>query len=307
MDWTEIKISIPVSYVDTASSVALMTVPYGIYIEDYSSLERETLEIAHTDLIDDKLLKSDREHAIIHIYISPEDNPNEAVAFVSERLTSLLIPFSIGSTLCRQEDWANNWKKYYKPIFVGDRLVICPARHKLKDAKGRKVLLMEPGAAFGSGTHETTHLCLEALDKTMKSGKTVLDIGCGSGILSIAGLLLGAREAMAVDIDALAVKTAKENGKLNGFSPPKYTVLRGNLAGNVIKKYDVIVANIVADVIISFCDTAFSLTEKGGVFIASGIIDSRLPEVEEAIKKAGFTVNEHRFRNGWVCLVSKKI
>ncbi len=306
MDWTEIKITIPVAYVDIAGSIALMAAAYGIYIEDYSSLEKETFELAHTDLIDDELLKRDREHAVIHIYISPEDNPNEAVAFISERLTCLLIPYSIGSSLLKQEDWTNNWKKYYKPIFVGDRIVICPAHHKLKDAKGRKVLLMEPGAAFGSGTHETTYLCLEALDNTIKGCEAVLDIGCGSGILSIAALILGAKEAMAVDIDALAVKTAEENGRLNGFCPPKYTVVCGSLAENIIKKYDVIVANIVADVIISFCDTAFSLTKKGGIFIASGIIDSRIFQVEEAIKRTGFTVYEKHYLNGWVCLVCKK-
>lgn len=307
MDWTEIKISVPVSRLEDAGGIAHMTVPYGVYIEDYSFLEEETFEIAHTDLIDEKLLQKDRENAVIHVYFSSQDNPDEAAAFIRERLTASGIPYSVETAVCGDEDWVNNWKKHYKPVFIGERLVICPAWIKLGDSKGRKVLLMEPGAAFGSGTHETTRLCLQALDSVIKSGDTVLDVGCGSGILSIASLLLGADEALGVDIDALAVKTARENGRLNGFSQPRFTVVQGSLADKVKKKYGVIAANIVADIILSFCADAFSLTESGGVFITSGIIDCREKEVAHALEKTGFKVRERLYEGGWVCLVSEKV
>lgn len=307
MKWTQISISVPVSRLEDAGGVAHMTMPYGIYIEDYSALEEEAYEIARTDLIDEKLLQKNRENAVIHIYISPQDNPDEAAAFIRDRLTASGIPYSVETAVCESADWADGWKKHYKPVFIGERLVICPAWIKLGDSKGRKVLLMEPGAAFGSGTHETTRLCLQALDGVIKNGDTVLDVGCGSGILSIASLLFGAKEALGVDIDAHAVKTARENGLLNGFSQPQFTVIQGSLTEKVKKKYGVIAANIVADVILDFCSDAFSLTEDGGVFITSGIIDAREKEVAHALEKTGFKVRERLYEKGWVCLVSEKV
>lgn len=305
LNWTEVKISVRVSDLETASGIAVMAVPYGIYIEDYSTLETEAFEGARADFIDEELLQKDRSAALIHIYIPSTENPNEATAFISERLAASNIPYSIECADCCDEDWANSWKKHYKPIFIGERLVICPAWIKLGDTKGRKVLLIEPGAAFGSGTHETTRLCLDALDRTIKDGDTVLDIGCGSGILSIASLLLGAKEAFCVDIDVSAVKTARENGELNGLREPEFTVVHGSLADGVKMKYRVIVANIVADVIMSFSDDAYSLTENGGTFIVSGIIDSRRIEVENALITSGFKIKERLSKNGWVCLVLK--
>ncbi len=300
-NWTEVKISVNSKDVDRAGDIANMVVPYGIYIEDYSELEKEAWEIAHIDLIDEDLLKKDRTKAIVHIYISPEENPMEAVAFLSERYNAEKIENEILLNECRNEDWENNWKQYFHPIPVGEKLLIRPIWEDEFEAGERKVLNIEPGLAFGTGTHETTRLCLETLENYIKEGTTVLDIGCGSGILSIASLLLGAEKAVGVDIDALAVKTAKENGEVNGFSEPQFTVLQGNLTDKISGKYDVVVANIVADVIIMFLKDVASFMNEGGVFITSGIIDTREQDVIDGFDKYGFKVKARHTEGGWVC------
>ncbi len=305
-NWTEVKISVNSKDVDKAGDIASMVVPYGIYIEDYSELEKEAWEIAHIDLIDEELLKKDRNEAIVHVYISPEENPMEAVAFLRERYAAENISSEIMLNECKNEDWENNWKQYFHPIPVGEKILIRPIWEDEFEAGDRKVLNIEPGLAFGTGTHETTRLCLETLEKHIHEGTTVLDIGCGSGILSIAALLLGAEKAVGVDIDALAVKTARENGEVNGFGEPEYTVLQGNLTDKVSGKFDVVVANIVADVIIMFCKDVASFMKEGGVFITSGIIDTREQDVIDAFDKYGFRIKARHTDGGWVCFECEK-
>ena len=300
-DWTEVKISVNADDVDKAGDIASMVVPYGIYIEDYRELEKEAWEIAHIDLIDEELLEKDRSKAIVHVYISPEENPAEAVAFLRERYSAEGIENEIDLNQCKNEDWENNWKQYFHHIPVGEKLLIRPTWEDEFEAGGRKVLNIEPGLAFGTGSHETTRLCLETLEKHIHEGTTVLDIGCGSGILSIASLLLGAEKAVGVDIDALAVKTAIENGEVNNFREPEYTILQGNLTDKVSGKFDVVVANIVADVIIMFCKDVASFMKDDALFITSGIIDTREQDVIDAFNKYGFEIKARHTKGGWVC------
>ena len=300
-EWTEVKICVNADDVDKAGDIATMVVPYGIYIEDYRDLEQQAWEIAHIDLIDEELLQKDRSKAFVHIYISPEENPLEAVAFLQDRLASEGIANEIATNQCRNEDWENNWKQYFHPIPVGQKLLIRPTWEEEYDPMGRTVLNIEPGLAFGTGTHETTRLCLETLEKYITPETEVLDVGCGSGILSIASLLLGAKSATGVDIDALAVKTAEENGEANGLHEPKLTFLQGNLTDKVSGKYDVVVANIVADIIILFCKDVAKFMKDDAVFIASGIIDTREQDVIDAFEKYGFTVKARHTEKGWVC------
>ena len=299
-EWTEVKIGVKADDVEKAGDIATMVVPYGIYIEDYRDLEEQAWEIAHIDLIDEELLKKDRSRAFVHVYISPEENPLEAVAFLRERLSAEGIENEIETNECRKEEWENNWKQYFHAMPVGKKLLIRPLWEEA-DPQGRAVLSIEPGLAFGSGTHETTRLCLEALENYVTEETTVLDVGCGSGILSIASLLLGAKKAVGVDIDALAVKTAKENGETNGFSEPEYTVLEGNLTDKVSGKFDVVVANIVADVIIMFCKDVGAYMKENGVFITSGIIDTKEQQVVDAFNKYGFKIKARHSEKGWVC------
>lgn len=303
MDWTEVSITVPVEQVDIAGDIAQMVVPYGIYIEDYSTLEDEVEEIARINLIDEDLLQKDRTKGIVHIYISPEDNPVEAVAFLTERYTELGIPFEIDTTGCKEQDWLNNWKQYFNPIEVGEKILIRPTWRDKYDPKGRVVLNLDPGLAFGSGTHETTRLCLQAIEKYTNNSSTVLDVGCGSGILAVASLLLGAKSAVGVDIDEMAVKTAKENAILNKVND-RLTVLSGNLTDKVEGKYNVVVANIVADAIIMLSKDIKNFMYDDSYYIMSGIIDTRADDVLNAIEDT-FEVTEKLLENGWCCLVAK--
>ncbi len=303
MEYTEVKIYVKTEDTERASNIAVMAVPYGIYIEDYSDLEQAAWEIAHIDLIDEDLLQKDRAESIVHIYIEEGNNPGEAVSFISDRLTAEKIDFRIETEGCSEDDWADKWKAFFKPTAVGERLFVRPIWIDDYDAGDRAVLNIEPGAAFGTGTHDTTRLCLETLDKIIKEGDTVLDIGCGSGILAIASMLLGATEGFGVDIDELAVKTAKENGKMNGLNEPELKFVCGDLADKVTKQYDVVVANIVADIIILFSTQVRAFMKQGAKFIASGIIDSRADEVVAALQNAGLNLVERIEHGGWICLV----
>lgn len=305
-DWTEIQVSVPAEKIETAGNIANMTVPYGIYIEDYSDVVEETLQIAHVDLISEELLGKDRTKGIIHIYISPEENPAEAVSFLEERLNAEQIEHKITIDACKTEDWINNWKKYWHPVPVGKKLLIKPEWEQVDDTHGRAVLELEPGLAFGTGSHPTTRLCLEIMEDYIHPASTVLDVGCGSGILSIAALLLGAKSAFGVDIDKLAVKTALANAEKNGFTPPVFDAVSGELSENVSGRYSVVIANIVADVIMKLTPQAANLLKENGVFITGGIIDPRKDEVEACFAKNGFEILEHRESKGWHVFVCER-
>ena len=185
---------------------------------------------------------------------------------------------------------------------LGERLAVCPSWESY-DKPGRVVLRLDPGMAFGTGTHETTALCLRALDELVRGGERMLDIGTGSGILAIAALLLGAKEADGVDIDPMCVRTAGENAERNGVAD-RFRVRVGNLSEQVSGKYQIITANIVANAIISLAPSVPALLEQNGVFIASGVIDEREEEVAAAIAATGLVVCQIRRDNGWVCILA---
>lgn len=304
--WTEIAVTVATEAIDTAGNIANMVVPYGIYIEDYSALEEETMEIAHIDLIEESLLQKDRTKGIIHVYINPHENPAEAVAFIEDRLKAEKIDYSIQIAGCEAQDWVNNWKQYFHPMPIGEKLLIRPTWEEEYDAGGRTVLHLEPGLAFGTGSHPTTRLCLETLEKIVKPGDSVLDVGCGSGILSIAALLLGADSALGIDIDKLAVKTANENARKNGLDERRFLAVEGNLTDKVCETYDIVVANIVADVILQFNKTAAAYLKAGGTYITGGIIDTREDEVLCSFAQNGFTVKARFEDKGWLVFVLTK-
>lgn len=302
-EWTEIKISLNAEDIDKAADIANMVVPYGIYIEDYTALEQEVQEIAHIDLIDEDLLQRDRSKAFIHIYLEPDVSPQEAIAFLSERYTAERIAHTIDTSLTLEEDWRNNWKKYFNPMPVGEKILIRPSWRGDYDPQGRVVLNIDPGLAFGTGNHETTRLCLEAIERHLNKGDTVLDVGCGSGILAIASLLLGAESAVGVDIDRTAVKTAVENAEINKVDD-RFTGICGDLTEKVSGKYNLIVANIVADAIMFLSKGVKEFMNPDSVYIMSGIIDTRGDEVVNAIS-SDFEILERNEDKGWVCLVAK--
>ena len=303
MEWTDIRLTVAKADADNAEAVATMIAEGGIYIEDYSDIEQQVAEIAHVDLIEQELLDKPRDQVIIHMYLEPGASPVETLALIAARMEAAGIPYTAETEGVEQEDWQNGWKKYYHAMDIGDRLAIVPGweDHQTDRIK----IIMDPGMAFGTGTHETTSLCLETLDSLVKGGERVLDIGTGSGILAIAALKLGAASAEGVDIDPVAVRTAGENAALNGVAD-KLTVLVGDLSDKASGKYDIITANIVANAIMSLAPAVPGLMADNGVFIASGIIDSRKDEVLAALKAAGLAVQEVKEKRGWECILCKK-
>lgn len=206
----------------------------------------------------------------------------------------------------REEDWANNWKQYFKPLEIGDKLLIKPSWEEVSEGETRKILEIDPASSFGTGQHNTTQLCLELVEKYLKDGDRVLDLGCGSGILSIGAVLLGAGDCVAVDIDANSVKIAGENAEKNHIPAEKYRAVCGNVIDDtaLVKEigggYDLLCANIVADVLIGMSGLFAGFLKPGGRLIVSGIIDMRKDEVLDKIKEQGFELNEIREKEDWV-------
>ena len=233
-----------------------------------------------------------------------------------EELRGMDVGIDLGSLnivvrLTDDEDWENNWKIYYKPLEIGERLLVRPSWEQAEDTN-RTVLSLDPGMAFGTGSHHTTRMCLEFLEKTVKDGDDMIDLGCGSGILSIGALLLGAKEALAVDIDPIAEKIAYENAAMNGITSDKYTVLIGDVLSDTAlqeklceKQYDVVAANIVASVIIELTKLVPRMIKPDGHYIMSGIIGERLDEVLAALDENGFEVLEVRAGDDWRAVMAR--
>lgn len=305
MNWTEICIKVETKYTEQAEAIANMAVPYGIYIEDYSDLIEQSWEIAHVDLIEQELLDRDRRFSIIHIYISEEDNAAEAAEYLKELLTASKVPFELVSDVVNDNTWADGWKKFFKCTEIGEKLVIRPSWEEYENKDNRKVLSIDPGAAFGTGTHATTSLCLRILEEHINKESTVLDIGCGSGILAIAGVLLGAQKAVGVDIDAQSVKVAKDNAKINGVTE-NIEFMVGDLAEKITDKYSVVCANIVADVILKLLENVADYMEKDAILITSGIINIRKDDVVNGFERFGFKIIEEHTKENWYAFVCKK-
>lgn len=233
-----------------------------------------------------------------------------------EELRGMDVGIDLGSLnivvrLTDDEDWENNWKIYYKPLEIGERLLVRPSWEQAEDTN-RTVLSLDPGMAFGTGSHHTTRMCLEFLEKTVKDGDDMIDLGCGSGILSIGALLLGAKEALAVDIDPIAEKIAYENAAMNGITSDNYTVLIGDVLSDAelqeklcAKQYDVVAANIVASVIIELTKLVPRMIKPDGHYIMSGIIGERLDEVLAALDENGFEVLEVRAGDDWRAVMAR--
>ncbi len=305
MNWTEITVQVAQSDIDMASAIANMTVPYGIYIEDYSDLEEKAEEIAHINLIDESLLAKNREIALIHIYIAETDNALEAVEFLKERLKASGIDCKVTAIGVDDSNWNENWKKHFHTTEIGEKLAIVPSWEEYENKDNRTLLHIDPGAAFGTGTHATTSLCLKLLENYVDKDIEMLDIGCGSGILAIASVLLGAKKAIGVDIDAQSVKTARENAEINKISD-KTEFIHGDLADKVSGKYKVVCANIVADIIIRLFENVSDFMEETSVLIISGIIDLRKDDVLEKAKEFGFEVIEEEYKDNWCAFVLNK-
>ena len=302
--WIQIKVTSKVENLDSLCAVMSM-LSNGLQIEDYSDLEDRILDGVYGDLIDESVLNADKTVASVSIYM-PADKPSEYYTmYLKERFDALKIEYSLETISLCEDDWANSWKQYYKPIKIGNKLVVVPMWESYEAAEGEVIVRMDPGMAFGTGTHETTRLCATLLEKYVTSTSKMLDVGCGSGILAICASKLGAEECYAYDIDPVAVKVARENVKDNGVDNIECGV-SDLLAGVKEGKYDVITANIVADIIIRLLPDISKFMHAGTPLILSGIIDERCEDVYESIKKNGFKIVEEIHENGW-CAITVKI
>lgn len=314
MEYIEVTITLPSDRAQTATDIAEMTDIGGIYLEDYSDMMDCEL-VRQINLVDEDLLNKDKTTAILHLYFEKDVNLAQSMEYIESRLGAEGIEYAVSYAKVEDTDWLNGWKKYYHPLSVGP-MTIVPAwqvsEYVPKD--GEKLLIIDPGLAFGTGSHETTACCIEALGDCVASGDTVLDVGCGSGILSIASLLCGASEALGIDIDPAAARVSKENAALNPLEG-RFDALAGNIleedSDPILKDalkdriFDLVVANIVADVIIPLSARIRRHLKEGGYFITSGILSPRAQEVREALEKNGFTVCRTMQKKEWVCFICR--
>ena len=318
MKWLEITIMTTDEGADIVSArLSMLGINEVSIIQGREAVEKLMTEaVKYWDYADDAALE--KQPAVrAYAALLPENEGIEEAVRASMKELSAIEP-EIGVPLgslevfaqeVDEEDWANNWKKYYKPINIGERLTVCPTWEKAEDDGTRAILRIDPGMAFGTGTHHTTRMCLELLEKNMHGGELVADIGCGSGILSTAALLMGASEAVALDIDPVATKVAVETAEENGIDLMKYTIYTGDILTDkqirtavMRRQYDIVLANIVANVIIALAPIVPYLMHKGSKFIASGIIDDRLDEVVEALDRNGLKVNKVLEGEDWRAL-----
>lgn len=306
MTWTQIKVTCKTEELETVSAVMSMLDP-AIMIEDYSDIETG-LKTVYGDLIDESILNSDKRFASCSLYVSEDKNVNEYISFIKVRLADCGITPEVDVLGTDEEEWATAWKKYYKPTHIGKKLVVVPSWEHYDAAEGEIIIDMDPGMAFGTGTHETTRLCAELLEENVKAGDYVLDVGSGSGILAICANKLGAAKCAACDIDSVAVRIEKENAERNGCDIDCFV---SDLLSDVKlydgRPFDLVTANIVADIIIRMAPDVGAFIRKGGHLIASGIIEEREHEVDTALLACGFEKVGAAHEKGWCAEIFKKM
>lgn len=320
MNWTELDIFTTTEGIDLITAGLMDIGIRGFAIKDANDFN-EFLQNkeGNWDYLEDDLMQLAECETTVTVYLPENSQGAEMLIAIKSMLKNMKEndTESIYGRLetemrnVKEEDWANNWKQYFKPMTIGQRLLVKPSWEDV-DSTDRTVLEIDPASSFGSGQHYTTKLCLEYLDKLDLSGKKILDLGCGSGILSIAAMLLGADSAVAVDVEENAVKVAAENAEKNNISSSVYTAWCGNiisdneLAERIGDEYDIITANIVADILIAMKDHFYRFLKPGGVLIISGIIDERKEEVTDAVTKAGFEITEFREESDWAAVMLRK-
>jgi len=309
MQWLEISLNTKPEKIEELSVELELLGVSGLIVEDEQEYE-DFLEHnrQYWDYVDEELRDSYRGLSRIRFYV--EDSEDGKLEL--ERLRRALPEENFSVQSVRDEDWENNWKQYYKPLSIGEKLLIVPQWEEVPEHDGKVILKLDPGLIFGTGSHATTRMCLEKLQEMEMPGKRVLDLGCGSGILAIASLLLGAEEADGIDIDPKAPDVVMENAALNGITSPRLRALAGDvLAEGPIRqglgetRYDIVLANIVADVILALAPSVREWMAPGGVFLCSGIIEGRQHEVLEGLKKAGLTVVAHETQEDWHCILCR--
>jgi ribosomal protein L11 methyltransferase len=307
--WFEIKVITSSMAVEPVSGIFYGLDVKGVAIEDPNDIYSRKQDSLSWDFVDINIFEYGDKAAVVKGYFDESQNVDEVIKYVNDKLNDLKnsgIDIGEGKVIANavyEEEWATSWKKYYKPIKLGEKIVIKPIWEDYNANEGEIIVELDPGMAFGTGTHETTMMCVEFLEKYVNSGDIVFDIGTGSGILSIVASKLGAKKVIGVDLDEVAVDAARENVEFNKLS--NVEIIHGNLVDVIIGKANIVVANIIADVIINLTKIIKPFIDSDGMFITSGIIRERKNDVIAALEKEGFNIKEVKEMGEWVAIVAK--
>lgn len=321
MNWIEVNIFTTTEGIDPVCGCLLGIGVTGFVIKDAKDFEEFLADkTGNWDYIDDDLMNLRDCETCVTVYLPDDSQGADMLSALRSEMSALAARdenkvfgrLAVELANVREEDWANNWKQYFKPLTVGEKLVIKPSWEDYDKDDNRTILEIDPASSFGTGQHNTTQLCLELIEKNLRDGDRVLDLGCGSGILSIAAVLLGAEKVTAVDISQNSVETAKENASKNNIPAEKYTAYCGDIISDnaLVERigggFDIIAANIVADVLIAMSPLFEKFLKNGSTLILSGIITERADEVIEAVKSKGYTMIELREKDGWAAVAFKR-
>ena len=308
--WIEVRVITKSEALEPVSGIFYSLDCKGVAIEDPEDILGREQGPLTWDFADINVLEHKGKVAVVKAYFAEEDNIEEILGYVNEKLVELKeMGIDLGEAKVEhekmyEEDWANTWKQYYKPSKVGEKIVVKPIWEEYEEKEGELVVNLDPGMAFGTGTHETTSMCIQQLEKYVKQDSKVFDIGCGSGILAIAAAKLGANDVLAVDLDEVAVKVSKENIELNKVED-NVKALHGNLMEVVSDKADIVVANIIADIIKILAKDIKNIMKDDAVFKSSGIIHAKVDEVKASLEENGLEIIEVQSLGEWNAIVSK--
>ena len=321
MEWLEIKIHTHSEGIEALCALLMELGAGAVQIEDSAEMKAFLAsDDRNWDYVDEELMNIEEDYLYVQLYLTHDADGYallERIKYGISELAKFDLGINMGSLLLEykirsDEEWIDNWKKYYKPLEIGKNIVIKPEWEKYDNPGGKTVFSINPGHLFGTGLHQSTQLCLEHMEDMVDDESTILDIGCGSGILSLVGLMLGAKSAFALDLEPGCIKVVTENAALNDIGMDKLTIRSGNalidkelideISSN---KYSIITANIVADIIIALLPTVKKSLAEDGLFISSGIIKDKLSDVSKALEDAGFIEVKTTFKDDWVSIVSR--
>ncbi len=308
-DWIEVTVLTSSEATEAVAGFLYNCDVEGVSIEDVADVEFKKKNLGFSDFINESVLTIE-EGAMVKGYFKDSENFMNTLNYIKESVDKLgEFGFDKGEGIVtyhkvNEDDWANNWKQYYKPTKVGEHIVVKPTWEDYEEKPGEVVVELDPGMAFGTGTHETTRMCIKALEKKVEKDTTVFDIGTGSGILSIAAAKLGAKHVVGVDLDPVAVESAKKNLEFNKVN--NIQILYGDLMEVVEGKANIVVANILADIIMFLSEGVRAFIEDGGYFIASGILNTQRDKVTDKLKALDFKIEEVMEDGEWICIIAKK-
>lgn len=316
MKWNQFRLTTTTEAEDIVSSMLADLGVEGVQIEDKVPLTQSDKEQMFVDILPD--IAEDDGEAYLTFYLDVDEDYTELLAQIRAELEDMKAYVNVGKCTIEESqtediDWVNNWKQYFHQFYIDDILVIPSWEEVKEEDKGRMIVHIDPGTAFGTGAHETTQLCIKAVKKYVTEDSEILDVGCGSGILGMIALMLGAKHSVGTDLDPCAITATHENMEVNGISKDRYEVMIGNIIDDKevqdkvgYEKYDIVLANILAEVLVPLTPVIVNQMKKGAVYITSGIIDDKEETVVNAVKAAGLEVLEVNYQGEWVSVVARK-